>query len=72
MPQQVLGLDEDPGGLVAAFGGHGLVHPPAAFLRNYVLRRGFTDGTVGLTISLVNSYGVFLKFAKLWERQRQR
>lgn len=51
---------------------HMLVHPPAAFLRNYVLRRGFMDGTVGLTISLMNSYGVFLKFAKLWEIQRGR
>lgn len=49
---------------------HMMVHPPAAFLRNYLLRRGFMDGTVGLTISLVNSYGVFLKFAKLWEIQR--
>jgi glycosyltransferase involved in cell wall biosynthesis len=47
-----------------------LAHPPAAFLRNYLLRRGFLDGTVGLTISLVNSYSVFLKFAKLWELQR--
>lgn len=47
-----------------------LVHPPAAFLRNYVLRRGFLDGAAGLTISLVNSYSVFLKFAKLWELQR--
>ena len=46
-----------------------LAHPPAAFLRNYVLRRGFLDGTVGLTISLVNAYSVFLKFAKLWELQ---
>ena len=46
-----------------------LVHPPAAFLRNYVLRRGFMDGSAGLTISLVNSYSVFLKFAKLWELQ---
>ena len=46
-----------------------LAHPPAAFLRNYILRRGFLDGTVGLTISLVNSYSVFLKFAKLWELQ---
>ncbi len=44
-----------------------LVHPPAAFLRNYLLRRGVLDGTVGLVISLVNAYGVFLKFAKLWE-----
>jgi glycosyltransferase involved in cell wall biosynthesis len=48
-----------------------LVHPPAAFLRNYVLRRGFLDGTVGLTISVVIAFSVFLKFAKLWERQRQ-
>jgi glycosyltransferase involved in cell wall biosynthesis len=46
-----------------------LVHPPAAFLRNYVLRRGFLDGTVGLTLSLVNAYSVLLKFAKLWELQ---
>jgi len=47
-----------------------LVHPPAAFLRNYVLRRGFLDGTAGLTLSIVNAYAVFLKFAKLWELQR--
>jgi hypothetical protein len=47
-----------------------LLHPPAAFLRNYVLRRGFLDGGVGLTLSLVNAYSVFLKFAKLWEMQR--
>ena len=47
-----------------------LVHPPAAFLRNFVLRRGFLDGGVGLTLSLVNAYAVFAKFAKLWELQR--
>jgi glycosyltransferase involved in cell wall biosynthesis len=46
-----------------------IAHPPAAFLRNYVLRRGILDGTVGLMISLMNSYSVFLKFAKLWELQ---
>jgi glycosyltransferase involved in cell wall biosynthesis len=49
---------------------HLLVHPPAAFLRNYLLRRGILDGTAGLAISLVNSYGVFLKFAKLWELEQ--
>lgn len=49
---------------------HLLVHPPAAFLRNYLLRRGILDGTAGLTISLMNAYSVFLKFAKLWEMQR--
>jgi glycosyltransferase involved in cell wall biosynthesis len=44
-----------------------LIHPPAAFLRNYLLRRGIFDGAPGLIISLVNAYGVLLKFAKLWE-----
>jgi glycosyltransferase involved in cell wall biosynthesis len=47
-----------------------LVHPPAAFLRNYILRRGFLDGTAGLTISLMNAWSVGLKFMKLWELQR--
>ncbi|MCM3879565.1 MAG: glycosyltransferase family 2 protein [Vicinamibacterales bacterium] len=45
-------------------------HPKLAFLRNYVLKGGFRDGKAGLVISLVNSYYVFLKFAKLWELQR--
>ena len=48
------------------------VHPPAAFLRNYLLRLGILDGTSGLIISLVNAYSVFLKFAKLWELGRRR
>ena len=43
------------------------VHPPLAFLRNYILRGGFTDGSAGLLVSALNSYYVFLKFAKLWE-----
>jgi glycosyltransferase involved in cell wall biosynthesis len=47
-----------------------MLYPLAAFLRNYVLRRGILDGTAGLTISLMNAYSVFLKFAKLWELQR--
>jgi (heptosyl)LPS beta-1,4-glucosyltransferase len=47
-----------------------LFHPPAAFARNYILKRGFRDGKPGLIISLVNSYYVMLKFAKLWELQR--
>ena len=46
-----------------------LVQPPAAFLRNYILRRGALDGTVGLTISMMQAYSVFLKFAKLRELQ---
>jgi glycosyltransferase involved in cell wall biosynthesis len=48
-----------------------LLHPPAAFVRNYVLRRGFADGAAGLTLSLINAYSVLLKFAKLWEIQQK-
>lgn len=47
-----------------------LLHPPAAFVRNYLLRRGVLDGAPGLVISLLNAYGVFLKFARLWELGR--
>ena len=46
-----------------------LFHPPIAFARNYILKGGFRDGKPGLIISLVNSYYVMLKFAKLWELQ---
>jgi glycosyltransferase involved in cell wall biosynthesis len=49
-----------------------LVHGPAAFLRNYLLRGGWRDGSVGLVISLMNAYYVLLKQIKLWELQRQR
>ena len=41
------------------------LHPPAAFLRNYVLRRGCMDGSVGFIISAMNAYYVLLKLAKL-------
>lgn len=46
-----------------------LLQPWAAFVRNYVIRFGFRQGTRGLIVSLLNAYYVFLKFAKLWERQ---
>lgn len=45
------------------------VHPPVAFLRNYILRLGFKDGAAGLLVSALNSYYVFMKLLKLWELQ---
>jgi glycosyltransferase involved in cell wall biosynthesis len=44
-----------------------VMHPPAAFFRNYVLRGGFRDGVPGLIVSAMNARYVGLKFAKLWE-----
>jgi glycosyltransferase involved in cell wall biosynthesis len=43
-----------------------VLHPPLAFLRNYVLRGGFRLGGVGFVVSVLNSYYVFLKLAKAW------
>ena len=45
-------------------------HPPLAFLRNYLVHGGVRDGVPGLIVSALNSYYVFLKFAKLWELRR--
>ena len=53
-------------GRVPSLGGLAL-HPPFAFLRNYILRRGFLNGGAGLTVSILNSYYVFLKLAKARE-----
>ena len=44
-----------------------LLHPPAAFFRNYILRGGFRAGVPGLIVSAMNARYVGLKFAKLWE-----
>ncbi len=38
-----------------------------AFLRNYVLRRGFLLGEAGLTVSTFNAYYTYAKLAKLRE-----
>jgi hypothetical protein len=47
------------------------LHPPAAFVRNYILKRGFLDGLPGFIISAMNAHYVLLKFAKLWELERR-
>ncbi len=47
-------------------------HAKLAFLRNFVLKHGFTDGSVGLIVSTLNAYYVFLKLAKLVELQRRK
>jgi len=47
-----------------------LTHPPAHFLKMYVLRRGFLDGWRGLVLASIGAFYVFLKYAKLWELER--
>jgi len=46
--------------------------PLLTFFRDFILKGGFLDGIHGLIISLFSSYYVFLKFAKLYEIQREK
>lgn len=49
-------------------GGRGLLlNPLCDFLYKYLGRRGFMDGTHGLVLCLFQAFGVFYKYAKLWE-----
>ncbi|MFC1497815.1 glycosyltransferase family 2 protein [Verrucomicrobiota bacterium] len=41
--------------------------PALRFIRGYLLKRGFMDALPGLIIAMIISYGVFIKYAKLWE-----
>ena len=47
------------------------LRPLARSLRSYVLKRGFLDGAVGLLVAGAIGYGVFLKYAKLWDLARR-
>jgi glycosyltransferase involved in cell wall biosynthesis len=47
-----------------------LVHGGAKFTKAYFIKRGFLDGRAGLLLALLGSYGVSLKYAKLWELRR--
>ncbi len=46
-------------------------HGAGRFLKSYVLKRGFLDGTEGLIIAFMEADLAALKYAKLWELQRK-
>jgi len=43
--------------------------PPWRFFRTYILQRGFLDGLHGLVVCGLQAFGVFLKYAWLWEHR---
>jgi (heptosyl)LPS beta-1,4-glucosyltransferase len=43
---------------------HLALRPPAAFVKNYVIRQGFRDGFLGLFLALSSAFYTFLKYAK--------
>ena len=46
------------------------VRPPGRFFKRYLMQAGFLDGIEGLLISGLDTYSVFLKYARLWETER--
>lgn len=53
-------------------GFHFIVKPLWKFFKHYILQGGFRDGVVGLTISYIQGYTVFMRYAKLWLLRRNR
>ncbi len=47
-----------------------VIYPPFYFLRSYVFKRGFTNGWIGFINSVIVSFYVFLKYAKLYEHHQ--
>lgn len=45
-------------------------YPKIKFLQNYILRRGFLDGTAGFVFAMLMSFHSFLVRGKLWQLQQ--
>jgi glycosyltransferase involved in cell wall biosynthesis len=65
-----LGTDqlERTGCLFSLF--HLVTKPWVKFFETYFWKRGFLDGVPGFVIAVGAAYSVFLKWSKLWERQK--
>lgn len=48
-----------------------IIRPLFRFLKSYVLKRGFLNGKRGVLIAAITSFGVAMKYAKLWEQELQ-
>jgi glycosyltransferase involved in cell wall biosynthesis len=47
-----------------------LFKPPTKFFETFVYKLGVLDGIPGFIISVLTSYYIFLKYAKVWEKKR--
>lgn len=47
-----------------------VTHALAAFVRTYVVRRGFLDGQLGFALAVSNAEGTYYRYLKLWLLQR--
>ncbi|HJV35593.1 MAG TPA: glycosyltransferase family 2 protein [Geomonas sp.] len=49
-----------------------LLNPLHGFFKHYILKRGFLDGLPGFLVSVANGIYIFMKYALLWELQRDK
>lgn len=47
-----------------------LLRPVAKFFKMYLLRHGWRDGYHGAVLSMLGSFSVFMKYARLWQLER--
>ncbi|MBK3331846.1 glycosyltransferase family 2 protein [Persephonella atlantica] len=47
------------------------LNPLASFIREYILKKGFLDGTRGLIVAVSATYYSFLKYIYLWEMEKR-
>jgi len=60
--EQLAGKGRTAGGFTIVIGAL------SGFFRSYIVKQGFRDGIPGLIIAMFTGYGVFLKYAKVWEQ----
>lgn len=51
---------------------HFVIKPFWGFFKHYIIQSGFRDGVVGLTISYIQGYVVFMRYVKLWLLRKNR
>ncbi|PQJ32074.1 glycosyl transferase family 2 [Nonlabens arenilitoris] len=55
-------------GKITAF--HMVIKPMWGFTKHYFVQLGFLDGFVGFSIAYLRSYGIFMRYVKLWLYRR--
>lgn len=51
---------------------HFIIKPFWGFFKHYIIKSGFRDGVVGLTIGYIQGYVVFMRYVKLWLLRKNR
>lgn len=49
---------------------NGITHALACFMKMYLFKAGFLDGKQGLLLAILSAHSTFVKYADLWDRNR--